>query len=132
MKLLFLIVADHISYDNATGKLNIIGAFGRIHAKQFPTRHPAMSVVVRLGAEIGDRAEDHNLIVALTDEDGAEILKISGPFKIPFVEGNRPEFNLVLDLRDLLFPHSGVYAFKVFVDDDEEPLGSTRLELVLQ
>ena len=128
MELLMLVAADYASVDQATGKLNILGAFRSIFAAEFPAQHRAMSVVVKLGGELGDNQEQHILAVALTDEDGNEMFRASGPFNLPRLSaGVQPEHNVILELRNLVFPHAGSYRIHVDVDDDEK--GSTDITL---
>ncbi len=129
MKLMMLIAADYASIDRATSKLNILGAFTRISAKKFPTKHSRMAVVVKIRAELGDHSDRRVLSVVMADEDGTEHMKVSGPFQLPPGHGGvRPEFNAVLELNGLKFPKPGTYEFRVFVD--EEMLGYTSIELV--
>ncbi len=114
-----LIVADHASVESNTGKLNILGAFRQITAKKFPARHGTMSIVVKLGGELGDNHEQRTLTVTLTDADGNDLISISGPFSFPHAPaGVQPEFNAVLELRNIVFPHPGSYQVNVTVDGE--------------
>jgi uncharacterized protein DUF6941 len=49
MEKLILLLADYATVD-ASGKLNILGAFGRIYTNGFPARHSFMCLVVKLGS----------------------------------------------------------------------------------
>lgn len=118
MQVLMLITADHASVETTTGKLNILGAFKRILATQFPTKLPSMSLVIKLGGEIEDLPNPHTLAVALADEDGKELINISGPFNIPvYQRGVQPEFNAVIEFRDIVFSRPGDYRFYIRVDE---------------
>lgn len=129
MKLMVLLTADYASIERSTGKLNILGAFSRIFAKTFPCRHHRMAVVVRLKPDFGDHTDDRELSVVLSDEDGTELVRFVIPFSFPLGEGgSRPEFQGVVELNNLLFPHPGLYEFAVLVDD--QFLGNTSVELV--
>jgi hypothetical protein len=128
MKLLMLVTADYASIEPQTGKLNILGLFRSIFAANFPAKHRVMAVVVKLGGELGDNQEQHELKIALADEDGNEIFHVSGAFGLPDAPpGIQPEHNLVLELRDIGFPHPGTYGIYVTVDNDL--LGSTSVVL---
>lgn len=130
MQLTMLITADYASVEQGTGKLNILGAFTRILARDFPVRHRRMAVVVQIRPELGDSPDEHILRVLLTDADEAEILQVSGPFSLPHRkgEGPRPDFNAVLEINDLIFPYPGTYKLAVFSDDVQ--LNDTPIEVV--
>lgn len=133
MKVLMLIVADHASVEPSTGKLNILGAFRQIQAAAFPTQHPAMSVVTKIGGEYNDKPNPHTLSISLTDEDGHELLNISGPFDMPRADpGIQPEFNTVIELRGIVFPHPNTYSFVVRIDDEDELTEQTAIQVVLK
>jgi len=119
MKLLMLITADHASIEQPTGKLNILGAFRNILAANFPAKHRAMSVVIKIGGELGDNQEEHTLGIGIADEDGNNLFQVEGPFSLPHVPaGIQPEHNVVLELRDFVFPHPGIYQINVSVDNE--------------
>jgi len=63
-----LLVAD---YANVTdnGKLNVMGIFQRLHAREFPARHPVMQLVIKLVAGPGEYGESRRLTVRLLDAD---------------------------------------------------------------
>lgn len=125
-----LIVADHASVESNNGKLNILGAFRQIIAPQFPARHHAMSLVIKLGGEIGDKPNPHTLSVSFTNKDGQELLKITGAFDMPRGEaGIQPEFNLVLEFRDIVLAQPDTYCFYVYVDDEDEPIDQTAIQI---
>jgi hypothetical protein len=129
MKLMMCVTADYASIDTGTGKLNILGAFTRITAKQFPARHNRMALVVKIGPELGDHPDPRELSVVLVDEDGTDYLRVSMPFQLPHGDrGVRPEFNAVLELNNLEFPRPGIYEFRVYVDGEMQ--GQTSIQLV--
>jgi hypothetical protein len=116
MKLLALLAADYANVERG-GKLNVMGIFNDINAAQFPTRHSAMHLVAKLGADLGESAQTRQLTIKLLDEDGVEMLKLSQDFQLPESSGGRrPEFNFVVELRDLVFPKPGRYEFVLLVD----------------
>ena len=118
MNLLVLLAAD---YANLTGdgKLNVMGVFQEINATHFPARHPAMHVVIKLGADLGEYGQVRDLSLRLVDPDGNEIVNITGPVQIPEGRGGRkPEVNAILQLRDIVFQKPGPYQLVVLVDKD--------------
>lgn len=128
LKYLMLITADYASIDQATQKLNILGAFTHIVARQFPCKHPRMAIALTLEAELLDTADPKILKVILADADGTELMVFAAEFQIPYGEGGyRPYASFVLELNNLEFPHAGEYIFTVYVDD--QPIGHTSIVL---
>ena len=120
MKQLLLLAAD---YANITGdgKLNVMGIFNDINAFSFPARHPSMHLVAKLGAELGEYGQIRDFTVKLLDADGNSIMDISGQFEVPEGEkGRKPEVNIILDLKDVVFPKPGIYQFVILVDKDHK------------
>lgn len=129
MKLTIALAADYASVEQATGKLNVLGVFTRINAPRFPATHPRLALVAQIRPELGDHTNQRNLKVLLVDSDGVELLQIAGSFRLPHADsGPRPDFNIVLELNNLIFPHPGEYEFQISTDD--ENLGDIPLELV--
>jgi hypothetical protein len=120
MKPLFFLAAD---YANITGdgKVNVMGIFNDIFSFSFPARHSSMHLVGKLGAELGEYGQTRNFTVKLLDEDGNQIMDMSGQFEIPKGErGRKPEVNLILELKDLIFPKPGIYQFVLLVEKDQK------------
>lgn len=120
MKLTLFLAAD---YANITreGKLNVMGIFNDIYAQTFPARHSSMHLVAKLGAELGEYGQTRNFRVKLLDADGNPILDLSGQFQVPpGGQGRKPEVNLILELKDLIFPREGIYQFVLLVDKDQK------------
>jgi hypothetical protein len=120
MKQLLFLAAD---YANITGdgKLNVMGIFNDIYSFNFPARHSSMHLVARLGAELGEYGQTRNFTVKLLDEDGNQIMDISGQFQTPKGEhGRKPEVNIILELKDVVFPKPGTYQFVILVDKDHK------------
>jgi hypothetical protein len=117
MKLQMLIAADYASVDTRSHKLNILGAFTRISAKQFPAIHQRLALALMLIAELGDTSDSKELTVDLVDADGNELIRLVGEFSIPSQAGKRPPLALVMEINNLRFPHAGEYTFNVYVDD---------------
>ena len=113
-----LVTADFASVEPATGKLNILGEFRSISSVNFPARHRRMAVVVKLGGELTDNQDQYILRVALADEDGNELICVEGSFKLPHAPaGIRPEYNIILELQDIVFPKPGAYRIYITVGD---------------
>jgi hypothetical protein len=120
MKLNLFLAAD---YANITreGKLNVMGIFNDIYSPAFPARHAAMHLVATLGAELGEPGQTRNFTVKLLDEDGNQIFDLSGQIQIPKSEhGRKPQVNLILGLKDIVFPKPGIYQFVLLVEKDHK------------
>lgn len=129
MQPLVLLISDHAYIDKGTGKLYILGAFNALHARQAPVRHERMSLVIRIAADFGDHTKPRMLTVILMDEDAEEILKLSVPFTLPVApDGDRPHFDLVGELENVIFPRFGRYVFRVYVEDDE--IGTIPVDVI--
>lgn len=110
-------------YANITpdGKLNVMGIFHDILAQTFPARHSSMHLIAKLEAELGEYGQTREFTVKLLDADGNQIFDLSGQFQIPPVgRGRRPEVNLILELKDIIFPREGMYQFVLLVDKDHK------------
>lgn len=130
METRLLLLADFANVDSS-GKLNIIGAFNRIFAPQFPAQHPMMYLVVRVAAGLGEFDRQRNLEVVLYDQDGHEKWRTPNlTFAVPApVAGRIGEFNAVIGMQMMKFDSPGRYEFRVFIDNDLE--GTIPLDLEL-
>jgi len=120
MQLTLFLAAD---YANITreGKLNVMGIFNDIYAQTFPARHSSMHLVAKLGAELGEYGQARDFTVKLLDADANPIFDLSGQFQVPpGGQGRKPEVNLILELKDLIFPKEGMYQFVLLVDKDHK------------
>lgn len=120
MKPLLFLVAD---YANITreGKLNVMGIFNDIFAHSFPARHSSMHLVSILGAELGEYGQTRDFTVRLLDADGNPIFDLSGQFQVPRGgQGRKPKVNLILELKDIVFPNEGIFQFVLLVDKDQK------------
>lgn len=110
------------------GKLNILGVFDTIWARNFPFRHAAMVFVLRVRADFTEEGS-HRLEIRLMDADGKQLFKAEGPFQVPSGLPGRPiKPHVVMGLSGISFPQPGDYSFEVMVDD--EPLRSVPLYVV--
>ena len=120
MKILMMVMADYASIDSSTGKIHILGLFRQMWAQTFPITHHRMCLVVKIEGEISDSRNPHKLSVALTDEDGVEMIAIEGGFEmLDSPPGIPPECNMVLELNALVFQKPGEYRFYARINDDE-------------
>ena len=128
MELLTILVAD---YANVTknGKLNVMGIFKNIYASKFPAKHLSMTLVIKLGADLGE-FDERKLTVKLLEADGKELMSLETPIVLPkLIPGQRPEINAIFQINEVVFPKAGRYQFSIFVDKDFK--GSLPIDLIL-
>lgn len=120
MEVTFAVLADYANVSRE-GKLNIMGIFDRVFARQLPSRFPPMQLVVRLEAQPADLDREHAIRIQLADPDGAALFDINGAFT---PRGGDPHqavsVNHVVGLADLPLQRTGVHTFAIWVDGEQK------------
>ena len=120
MELKLFLVADCANVTRE-GKLNVMGIFDRIYATNFPARHSSLHLIIKLVAELGEPGQTRDFTIKLLDPNGNQGFDLSGQIQIPLSEQDRmPEVNLVLELKDLIFPQPGPYDIVLLIDKDHK------------
>jgi len=115
MELDFALIADAANVSQE-GKLNILGIFDTIWAREFPVRHAAMVFVLRVKADFTDQGS-HTLEVRLLDADGEQLFKAEGPIQVPGSAPGRPvKPHVIIGLSGVSFRSPGDYSFEVMID----------------
>jgi len=117
---------------NDTGKLNMLGAFDTIRAKNIPVIHPQCAVALRIRFDSIERGE-HKIAVNFVDLDGKNIIPpMNGPINVNFPDGQRSgSANLVLNIQGLKLEKYGEYSIDLAIDGRREgslPLFVTPLK----
>ena len=104
-----------------SGKLNLLGTFDSIQAKQFPATHPFCSVALRVRFE---RIEEgnHRVRINIIDEDGKSIgPSIDSNVELKFPP-NLSSFcaNMVLNIAGMKFEKPGRYSIDLAIDNRHE------------
>jgi len=102
---------------NQNGKLNVLGAFDHIFAKETPTRHRACSIAARIRFSKIE-AGDHTVKIFIIDADGNSIgPKLEGNISVR-IGDNAPAIavNLILNMQNLEFQHHGQYQIDLAID----------------
>ncbi|OPX85511.1 MAG: hypothetical protein A4E53_03505 [Pelotomaculum sp. PtaB.Bin104] len=110
---------------DSSGKVSVLGIFTNINAKQFPAKHPNMTLVAIIE---GHRIEAglHQIKIDIVDSDGHNIVKpIEGTFEIA---PNRTTANFILSLQQTTFTKPGTYSADIAVD--KRHLRSVTLNVV--
>ncbi len=119
MEKLILLVADYANVDQG-GKLNVLGAFGRIYAPKFPAVHASLHLVIKLGADFEDFGKPQGLSVRFKDADGKILLALPTiNFTLNASTMPIPEANFIIQVQNLVLPTAGQYDFEILVDDAE-------------
>ncbi|MEJ2501748.1 MAG: hypothetical protein P8177_00280 [Gemmatimonadota bacterium] len=116
MVITFAVLAD---YANVTrdGKLNVMGIFDRVFARQLPGRFPVMQLVIRLDAEYAELDTEHALRIQLADPDGQPLFDINAGFTPRGGrEGESASINHVVRLSDLPLHRPGRHRILIWVD----------------
>lgn len=102
------------------GKLNVLGAFDGIWARQMPVVHPACAVVTRARFSKYEEGQ-HNVRIAIIDADGNIIgpdLKDAISITVPPNEDSIVR-NLILNIHGLRFNKTGQYRVDLTIDDEQ-------------
>jgi hypothetical protein len=103
------------------GRLNLLGTFDSIRAKQFPASHPHCAVALRLRFE---RIEEgnHPVRIGIVNEDGKAIgPNIDGSIAIkvpPYVLSVCA--NMVVNINGITFDKPGRYSIDLAIDNRHE------------
>ena len=110
------------------GKLNILGTFDKIWAKEAPCTHPACALAVRMRFQKIEEGK-HHIKVTFADEDGKPVLPaLNGDFDVRFPPDAFSHVqNLILNIQRLKLENYGEYSLDLAVDNRLE--ASIPLEL---
>lgn len=114
---------------NDTGKLNMLGAFDSIGARQLPSVHPHCAIALRVRFDSIERGE-HKIAVNFVDLDGKNIIPpMNGTINVNFPHEQRSgSTNLVLNIQGLKLEKYGEYSIDLAIDGRRE--GSLPLFVV--
>jgi hypothetical protein len=107
-----ILLCDSTIVEEKTRKRSLIGLFDRVHAPQFPSTHPSMSVYVQFREIQG--TFDFMLELYDLNEDKAMNRAVISRFE---VADRSRDSELVFNLLSVRFDHAGDYEFRIFVDD---------------
>jgi len=106
---------------DAGGKLNILGSFDRLQAKETPVMHPQCALAIKLRFE---RVEEGQKRIRITfiDSDGIAVMPtLDATTQVRFqTEDSTATTSLVLVIQQLKLPGFGEYAIDLAVDDRHE------------
>jgi hypothetical protein len=112
------VLADYANVSRE-GKLNIMGIFDRIFARQLPGQFPPMQVVIRLEAHYAEMGREHTIQIQLRDPDGETLFDINGSFTPVGGEvGETAPLNHIISLGNLPLHKPGGHTVVIWVDND--------------
>jgi hypothetical protein len=121
------LICDAATVDGS-GKLNVLGVFDRIQAREFPARHGRICLVLRMAAR-GSDAGEHQAEIRLVNPEGEDLVRLDGNLKVgPAADSGVTRIPHVLNLDGIVFPAPGSHQFEIAVDG--EPMATIPLELV--
>lgn len=99
------------------GKLNVLGAFDSIFAKETPTRQRGCSIAARIRFSKIE-AGDHTVKIFIIDADGASIgPKLEGNISVRIGDNaSAAAVNLILNMQNLEFKQYGQYQIDLAID----------------
>lgn len=115
MNIQVAVLCDAATDDN--GKLNLLGSFDTIYARELPAIHPQCAVALRVTFVSGDEGK-RQLKLNFVDADGRAIMP---PIEIP-VEVSLPEDmhfgtrNFIINIQQLKFDQPGLYSVDLTLD----------------
>src|ERR1700730_17133708 len=120
MKVEIFTLCDAATID-AGGKLNILGSFDRLNAKEAPMTHPQCALAIKLRFERVEEGQKR-MRIAFIDSDGASVMPTLNPTtQVRFVPNDSPaSASLSLCIQQLTLPAFAEYSIDLAVDDRHE------------
>lgn len=117
MNIQVAVLCDAATDDN--GKLNLLGAFDTIYARELPAVHPQCSVALRVTFSSGDEGK-HTLRINFVDADGHSIMPDFPSIPVDVTLPDDVHFgtrNFIINIQQLKFDEPGLYSVDISLDD---------------
>lgn len=103
-----------------SGKLNVLGAFDTLWAKELPAVHQQCAIALRLRFEESEGSV-HQMVLNFVDFDGQHIMpSANGTINIQFsAEQKTASANLVLNVHMLKIQNQGEYSIDLLLDGSQ-------------
>ncbi len=101
------------------GKLNILGAFANIWARQMPVKHPHCAIALRVRFFDGEEG-NHPIVLTFADADGQSVIPpLNGNLGVQ-IQGaaGSAVANLILNLNNLELKEYGEYTIDIMIDGE--------------
>jgi hypothetical protein len=124
------VLCDAATQD-ASSKLNILGAFDTLCAPQMPVVHPQCAVALRVTFMSGEEGQ-HQLKLNFINADGHSIMP---PIEIPVTvtlpdDAHFVTLNFVINIQQLKFPEAGLYSVDVRLEDESQATIPLQVKLL--
>lgn len=127
MKVRLIAVADYASV-SLEGKLNVMGIFSTIQAREVPVTHPQLYLVVQFSVETADSGQTFEVVIALRSPRNVELLRLESSLVVPDAIPPTARLPQIVALHLLRFEEFGEHTFTVSVNGQD--LASTAFNLV--
>lgn len=124
-KLISLLVCDQVITDQ-NGKHTLVGIFGEINTRKFPTIHPHMVVFLAwLNKGVEKKTK---LNIQILDKEGSPLDAKIENHQIEFLRDKSGTFG-IFNFNNVLFREGGIYT--IVVDLDDERIGELPVKVSL-
>jgi hypothetical protein len=111
MKLHYALLCDY-AFLSVDKKVNIIGVFETINARQFPVVHPRFVIV----GSISPSKNKFKMSLNIVDESGSEILQDLQEREVNLPKENANNFNFIVEVINANFAKPGNYKVEIKID----------------
>jgi hypothetical protein len=120
MKVEIFTLCDAATTD-AGGKLNILGSFDRLNAREAPVTHPLCALAIKLRFERLEEGQKR-IRIGFVDSDGASVMPtLDATTQVQFrPDDSSSTASLVLVIQQLRLPKFGEYSIDLAVDGRHE------------
>ena len=119
MNIQVAVLCDAATDDN--GKLNFLGAFDTIYARELPAIHPQCAVALRVTFLSGDEGK-RQMELNFVDADGHSIAKFP-PIPVEVTLPDDMHFgtrNFIVNIQQLKFDNPGLYSIDILLDGQSQ------------
>lgn len=100
-------------------KLNIVGTFDGIQARQFPAQHPTCSIAIKLRFAESEDGQ-HTLALRMVNAEGTAIFpELQGNIEVGRpAPGQHAAVAMAIHINQIPFEKPGRYSFELHIDDE--------------
>ena len=120
MKVEIFTLCDAATLD-AAGKLNILGSFDRLSAREEPIVHPQCTLAIKLRFERVEEGQKQ-IRIAFVDQDGVSIMQsVEATTQVQFQNNDSSAtVSLALNIQQLRLPRFDDYSIDLAIDGRQE------------
>jgi hypothetical protein len=120
MKVEIFTLCDAATLD-AAGKLNILGSFDRLNAREEPVIHPQCTLAIKLRFERVEEGQKQ-IRIAFVDQDGVSVMpNVEATTQVRFQNNDSSAtVSLALNIQQLKLPRFDDYSIDLAIDGRQE------------